>query len=49
MKENKDIQIKVRITASQKESIDKYCAASGLNISQLMRLALNEILGGLEK
>ena len=33
MKENKDIQIKFRLTASQKERIDKYCEANGLNVS----------------
>lgn len=46
MKETKDLQIKVRITASQKAQIEEYCAASGLNTSQLVRLALEEILGG---
>ena len=49
MKENKDLQIKVRITASQKAQIEEYCAASGLNTSQLVRLALQEILGGKTK
>lgn len=49
MKENKDIQIKVRITASQKEKMDLYCAASGLNISQFIRLAITEFLGGKTK
>jgi predicted DNA binding CopG/RHH family protein len=46
MKENKDTQIKVRITTSQKERLDKYCEASGLNLSQFLRMAINEILNG---
>lgn len=46
MKENKECQIKVRVTANQKERIDKYCEVNGLNLSQFLRLAINEILGG---
>lgn len=46
MKENKDLQIKVRITASQKAQIENYCAANALNISQFLRLAIKEFLGG---
>lgn len=46
MKDNKDCQIKVRITASQKEQIERYCEISGLNVSQFLRLAIEEYLGG---
>lgn len=44
MKENKTFQIKFRLTASQKEQIDKYAASAGLNISEVMRLAITELL-----
>lgn len=47
-KENKDCQIKVRITAVQKEEIERYCEASGLNVSQFLRMAISEMLGGKE-
>lgn len=46
MKEKKTTQIKVRITESQKAQVESYCAASGLNISQFIRLAITEFLGG---
>ena len=46
MKENKDVQIKFRLTASQKEKIEKYCELSGLNVSQFLRLAVDEYLNG---
>ena len=48
MKENKDCQIKVRITASQKEEIERYCEINGLTISQFLRMAMEETLGGRE-
>lgn len=44
MKENKIDQIKFRLTASQKEEIERYCAAHGLNISEFLRLAATELL-----
>ena len=46
MKENKEHQIKCRITASQKEQLENYCAAAGLSISAAMRLAITELLNG---
>lgn len=49
MKENKEFQIKFRLTASQKEQIEKYCEANGLNVSQFLRLACEEILNKKEK
>lgn len=44
MKENKTVQVKVRLTESQKAQLEKYCAANALNISEALRLALNELL-----
>lgn len=44
MKENKDCQIKVRITAVQKEQIERYCEAHNLNVSQFLRMAIDEII-----
>ena len=44
MKENKTVQIKFRVTESQKEQIEKYAQSANLNISQVMRLAITELL-----
>lgn len=44
MKENKTAQIKVRITPTEKEAIDKYIAASGISMSDFLRLAIKEVL-----
>lgn len=44
MKEIKEFQIKVRITANQKSAIDKYCADNGLNLSQFLRMAIDETI-----
>lgn len=44
MKENKTVQIKFRLTESQKKEIEEYAAAQGLNISEVVRLALQELL-----
>ena len=49
MKENKTVQIKFRLTQSQKELVEKYAEAAGLNISEVMRLAIAELLGGSQK
>lgn len=46
IKENKSVQIKFRLTASQKAQLEKYCELHNLNISEAMRLALNELLNG---
>ena len=46
MKENKAVQIKFRLTESQKKQVEEYAAAHNLNVSEVMRLALNELLGG---
>lgn len=44
MKENKTFQVKCRLTASQKKQIEEYAAASGLNLSEVVRLALQELI-----
>lgn len=49
MKENKSVQIKFRLTESQKQKVEEYAAAHDLTISEVMRLALNELLGGEKK
>ena len=44
--ETKTHQIKFRLTAAQKEQVDKYCEAQGITVSALMRQALAEYLNG---
>lgn len=44
MKENKSVQIKCRLTESQKQDLERYAEAHALNISEVMRLALTELL-----
>ena len=44
MKENKSIQIKVRITPTEKKLIDEYIAGKDINLSEFMRMAINEAL-----
>ena len=44
IKENKTVQIKVRLTESQKDELQKYCAANALNISEAIRLAITELI-----
>lgn len=44
MKENKTVQIKVRLTESQKAQLLEYCAAHALNVSEALRLAITELL-----
>ncbi len=46
MKENKEFQIKCRVTASQKEQLQKYCETAELSISEALRLAINELING---
>lgn len=46
MRENKDLQIKFRLTASQKKAIEQYCAANDLTISEFLRQVINEYLNG---
>lgn len=44
MKENKDVQVKFRLTTALKEQIDAYCETHGLNVSQFLRMACEEVL-----
>lgn len=44
MKEIKDIQIKVRITPTEKKQIEKYCEAHNLNTSDFLRMAFSRVL-----
>ena len=44
MKENKSVQIKFRLTESQKAQLEKYCVAHALSVSEAMRIALTELL-----
>lgn len=46
MKENKTVQIKFRLTESQKAQLEKYCESNALNISEAMRLAIAELING---
>lgn len=49
MKENKTVQIKFRLTESQKKQVEEYAVAQNMNVSEVMRLALNELLNKKEK
>ena len=49
MKENKTVQIKFRLTESQKKQVEEYAAAAGLNVSEVMRLALQEFFNSREE
>ena len=44
MKENKEVNIKVRISESVKQQILEYCDTNELNMSQFIRLAIKEYL-----
>lgn len=44
MKENKEEQIKVRITPTEKEKIMEYCVINDLTVSQFLRMAISEVL-----
>lgn len=44
MKENKEEQIKVRITPTEKEKIMEYCEINNLTVSQFLRMAISEVL-----
>ena len=46
MKENKDFQIKVRLTQTERRAVQEYAAAHNLSISELVRQALYRYLGG---
>ena len=44
VKENKDSQIKVRITKSERERIEEYCKDAELTVSEFLRLAIAEYI-----
>lgn len=46
MKENKSVQIKVRITPTEKDKLLEYCAANDVTVSQFIRNAIKEFFGG---
>ena len=46
MKENKDVQLKFRLTTSQKTQIENYCATHNITVSEFLRMTVNEFLGG---
>lgn len=46
MKENKSVQIKVRITPTDNEKLQAYCEVNELTVSQCVRNALKELLNG---
>lgn len=44
MKENKQENIKVRITPKEKQNIVEYCEAHNLSISEFIRIAVSRML-----
>ena len=49
MKENKEQQLKFRLTATMKEQIERYCQEQEITVSQFLRQAVIEYLGGMTK
>ena len=49
MKEIKDVQIKVRITPTEKEQIMKYCEKYSISVSNFLRMGIEKILSQEEK
>ena len=46
MKEIKDYQIKVRLTQTERQTVQEFAAAHNLTISELVRQALYRMIGG---
>lgn len=46
MKENKSVQVKVRITPTEKDKLQEYCRANEITVSQFIRNAITEFFGG---
>ena len=46
MKENKDYQVKVRLTQTERLQVQEYATAQEMTISEVVRQALKEYLGG---
>ena len=49
MKEVKDKQLKFRVSATEKETIEKYVEEHGMTVSELLRAALNRFMAIDEK
>lgn len=49
MLETKQTKIEIRMSIQEKERIKEYAAAHDLSISELVRIALNQIIGGKQK
>ena len=49
MKEVKDKQLKFRVSATEKETIEKYTEEHGMTVSELLRAALNRFMAIDEK
>lgn len=45
MKENKDYQIKCRLTQTEKERIFDYCERHDMTLSEFIRMACDRIFG----
>lgn len=46
MKEKREYQLKVRLTNSEKELLADYAAAANMTISEYVRMALYQYIGG---
>lgn len=44
MKENRDYQLKVRLTNSEREKLVEYAQAHSMNISDVVRMALYRLM-----
>lgn len=49
MKENKDYQLKVRLTKSEREILVEKAGAANMSISEYVRAALYQFIGGNQK
>lgn len=45
MKENKEYQLKVRLTLAERDLVKEYAAAHNMTISELVRMALDRVMG----
>ena len=48
MKDIKTVKLDIRLTAAEKELIKKFAADHNLTMSELVRSALNQIIGGFQ-
>ena len=46
MKENKDFQLKVRLTKSEREILVQFAEKHSLTMSEVVRAALEKMIGG---